>query len=162
MGPTVIDLLSVFWPNHRDRGDSKEFWLSCGYSKSWYSPAPESARSHAHHCGGWMDVSDEGETSALPVGPRGTQEEPFSRGNRNVKQIANPTHFWVAVHRHMHLIMIRHGKWDFLCLMVKFYNQNHVSVCGATELRMRHASCLAPRLWSTSLLWIYSVKIVNV
>lgn len=57
-----------------------------------------------------MDVSDEGETSAVPVGPRGTQEEPFSRGNRNVKQITNPTHFWVAVHRHMHLIMIRHGK----------------------------------------------------
>ena len=57
-----------------------------------------------------MDVSDEGETSAVPVGPRGTQEEPFSRGNRNVKQIANSTLFWVAVHRHMHLIMIRHGK----------------------------------------------------
>lgn len=46
--------------------------------------------------------------------------------------------------------------------MVSLYNQNHVSSCGGTELRMRHASSLALTLCSASPLWIYSVKIVNV
>lgn len=53
-----------------------------------------SGRSCAHHCGGRVDVRDEGETSAAPVGPHGNQEQPFSKGNRSVKQIANPANFW--------------------------------------------------------------------
>lgn len=59
----------------------------------------------------------------------------------------------IAVHRIMHLTLIRRGKWELLCAMVKHLNQNHVSVCWGIVLRMTHVSSLAWTLCSPALLY---------
>ena len=106
------------------------------------------------------------ETRERPQQPQWDHVEPkrshFLKETGVLSRLQIPPISGVAVHRLMHLILIRCGKWEFLCRMVNLYNQNHVSACGGTELRMRHASGLALTLCSAAPLWIYSVMIVTV